>query len=111
MPTGNIRWQSLIQTAADEPAVLGLVRRYLGTLSEGEVSRLPANCRPTLPSTREEIASWAVTVTRTEMGLQAATPETAAPAAADWRWCSREASQRFAQLAQQKRDWGQQPEA
>jgi hypothetical protein len=102
MPTGNIRWQSLIQTAPDETAVLGLVRRYLGTLSDGEVSRLPATCRPTLPSTREEIASWAVTVTRTEMGFRG-DAETAG-LLQQLAVVFAEASQRFAQLAQQRRD-------
>ncbi|HXF78435.1 MAG TPA: hypothetical protein VN598_06210 [Usitatibacter sp.] len=101
MPTGNIRWQSLIQNAPDETAVLGLVRRYLGTLTDGEVSRLPAGCRPTLPSTREEIASWAVTVARAEMGFRG-DAETAA-LLQQLAVVFSEASQRFALLAQQRR--------
>ena len=102
MPSADIRWQSLIQTAPDEGAVLALVRRYLGTLADGEVSRLPSNCRPTLPSTRDEVASWAVTVTRAEMSF-GGDGETKA-LMQQMAVVFSEASQRFAQLAQQKRD-------
>ena len=102
MPSADIRWQGLIQTAPDEGAVLALVRRYLGTLADSEISRLPANCRPTLPSTRDEIASWAVTLTRAELGFKgdAETRGLMQQMAVVFS----EASQRFAQLAQQRRD-------
>ena len=101
MPSADIRWQGLIQTAPDEGAVLALVRRYLGTLADGEITRLPTNCRPTLPSTRDEVASWAVTVTRAEMGFNgdAQTKALMQQMAVVFS----EASQRFAQLAQQRR--------
>lgn len=104
MPIGNIRWQSLIQTAPDEESVIGLVRRYLGTLSEAEVKRLPAGCRPTLPSGREEVASWAVTMMRAEMGYKGDTDT--ASLLQQMAVVFSEASTRFAQLAQQKRDLG-----
>ena len=109
MPTGNIRWQSLIQSAPDEATVVGLVRRYLGTLSETEFARLPSHCRPTLPSNRDEIGSWAVTLIRAEMGYKGEA-ETGA-LLQQMAVVFSEASTRFAQLAQQKRDLGQQPEA
>lgn len=101
MPSGNIRWQSLIQSAPDEDAVLALVRRYLGTLIDDEIARLPANCRPSLPSTRDEVSSWAVTLTRAEMNFRGE-PGTAA-LMQQLAVVFSEASQRFAQLAQQKR--------
>jgi len=104
MPTGNIRWQSLIQTAPDEDSVIALVRRYLGTLSDAEVKRLPPGCRPTLPSTREEIASWAVTMMRAEMGYKG-DAETGS-LLQQMVVVFSEASTRFAQLAQQRRDLG-----
>ena len=102
MPSGNIRWQGLIQSAPDEAAVLALVRRYLGTLADVEVERLPANCRPSLPSTRDEICSWALTLTRAEMGFkgEAGTAALMQQLAVVFS----EASQRFAQLAQLRRD-------
>ena len=101
MPSGNIRWQALIQSAPDDAAVLALVRRYLGTLAEDEVARLPANCRPTLPSTRDEVGSWAVTLARAEMNFRGEA-ETAA-LMQQMAVVFSEASQRFAQLAQQRK--------
>ena len=101
MPSANIRWQALIQSAPDDAAVLALVRRYLGTLAEGEVARLPANCRPTLPSSRDEVGSWAVTLARAEMNFRGEA-ETAA-LMQQMAVVFSEASQRFAQLAQQRK--------
>lgn len=102
MPSGNIRWQSLIQAAPTDDAVLALVRRYLGTLSDGQIARLPENCRPTLPDTREQVGSWAVTVARAEMAFKGDAEATALMQ--QMAVVFSEASQRFAQLAQQKRD-------
>lgn len=104
MPTGNIRWQGLIQGAADDSSVIGLVRRYLETLSEAEFARLPSGCRPGLPSNREEIASWAVTLMRTEMGYKG--DGDARALLQQMAVVFSEASTRFAQLAQQQRDLG-----
>jgi hypothetical protein len=101
MPQQNSRWQSLIQVAPNDHDTLALVRRYLGTLSEAELLRLPQDCRPSLPSTRDEVASWAVQLVTTEMRYSGE-PE-AAQLLHQMSIIFSEANTRFAQLAQDAR--------
>ena len=104
MQTRHARWQILIQVAPNEDAVIALVRRYLSTLSEAEFLRVPPDFRPTLPSTRDEVAGWAVQLVRGEMKF------TGEPATAEllhqMAVVFSEASTRFAQLAQAARVLG-----
>jgi hypothetical protein len=104
MQTLYARWQSLIQIAPSEDAVIALVRRYLGTLSEAEMMRVPSEIRPSLPSTRDEVAGWAVQLVRAEMKF------TGDPEVADllhqMAVVFSEASTRFARLAQATRVLG-----
>jgi hypothetical protein len=86
---------------------VSLVRRYLGTLTDAEFARLPTHCRPTLPSNRDEIGAWAVTLIRAEMGFKG--DGDSAALLQQMAVVFSEASTRFAQLAQQKRDLGEQP--
>jgi hypothetical protein len=104
MQPRHARWQILIQVAPTEDAVIALVRRYLGTLSEAEYLRLPLDFRPMLPSTRDEVAGWAVQMVRGEMKFtgERETAELLHQMAVVFS----EASTRFAQLAQAARVLG-----
>jgi hypothetical protein len=104
MTTPFARWQSLIQVAPNDAAVIALVRRYLGTLSEDEFQRVPRACRPTLPTTREEVSSWAVEMVRTEMTFSG--DSVAAALLHQMAVVFSEAATRFAQLAQEARMLG-----
>jgi hypothetical protein len=104
MQTRHARWQSLIQVAPNEDAVIALVRRYLGTLSETQFQRMPADFRPSLPSTREEVAGWAVQMVRAEMKFSG--DSEAAALLRQMAIVFSEASTRFAQLAQAARVLG-----
>jgi hypothetical protein len=104
MLTPYARWQSLIQIAPSEEAVIALVRRYLGTLTETEMERLPFEFRPTLPSTRDEVAGWAVQLVRAEMKYSG--EEAAAELLHQMAVVFSEASTRFARLAQAARVLG-----
>jgi 3-methyladenine DNA glycosylase Tag len=102
MPNRHSRWQSLIQVSPNEHDTLALVRRYLGSLSETEMMRIPAACRPSLPSSREEVATWAVALVTAEMKF---TGETAASELLQQlALVFSEANTRFAQLAQDARE-------
>jgi hypothetical protein len=101
MPFQNSRWQSLIQVAPSEDETLTLVRRYLGTLTEAELLRLPGDCRPSLPSSREEVASWAVQLVTSEMRFSG--DAEAAQLLHQMSIVFSEANTRFAQLAQDAR--------
>src|SRR5258706_16232849 len=101
MPLQHSRWQNLIQVAPSEGDTLALVRRYLGTLTEAEVARLPADCRPALPSSREEVASWAVHLVIQQMKFTGE-PEAVA-LLQQMAIVFSEANTRFAQLAQDSR--------
>jgi hypothetical protein len=104
MTTPFARWQSLIQVAPTNEDVIALVRRYMGTLSEAEVLRMPRDCRPTLPTTREEVSGWAVEMVRAEM--QFAGDPTAGALLHQMSVIFAEATTRFAQLAQEARMLG-----
>jgi hypothetical protein len=108
MPLQNSRWQSLIQVAPNESVTLALVRRYLGTLTDEELSRLPTDCRPSLPSSREEVATWAVQLVTKQMKYTG--ERRAADLLHQMAIVFSEANTRFAQLAQDSRP-REQPES
>jgi hypothetical protein len=101
LPFQNSRWQSLIQVAPTEGDTLALVRRYLGTLSDAELGRLPPDCRPALPSSREEVATWAVQLVTRQMKYVGEAD--AAALLKQLAFVFSEANTRFAQLAQDSR--------
>jgi hypothetical protein len=101
LPFQNSRWQSLIQVARSDGDTLALVRRYLGTLSEEDLMRLPPECRPSLPSSREEVAAWAVHLVTTQMKYSG--EARAAALLQQMAVVFSEANTRFAQLAQDSR--------
>ena len=104
MTTPFARWQSLIQVAPSDEDVIALVRRYMGTLTETEVLRVPQDCRPTLPMTRDEVSGWAVQMVRAEMKF--AGDPTAGALLHQMAVVFSEANTRFAQLAQEARMLG-----
>jgi hypothetical protein len=67
MESHHLRWQRQLEIAAAERDIIDIVRRYLASLPEAEVLALPPDCRPVLPSTPEEIATWAVHLVTAEM--------------------------------------------
>jgi hypothetical protein len=101
MPVQQSRWPNLIQIAPNEGDTLALVRRYLGTLTQAQIARLPADCRPSLPSSREEVATWAVQLVIKQMKYTGE-PEAAA-LLHQMAIVFSEANTRFAQLAQDSR--------
>jgi hypothetical protein len=98
------RWLTLIQVAPTDEEVLVLVRKYLGTLSDLEFSRLPERCRPTLPRDREDVSGWAVELVKADMKF------TGSPDATEllhqMATIFSGASTRFAQLAQEAKSLG-----
>ena len=98
------RWLNLIQVAPTDGDVLALVRKYLGTLSDVEFSRLPERCRPTLPSDREDIAGWAVELVKAEMKYSG--PADASELLHQMATIFSGASTRFARLAQEAKTLG-----
>lgn len=97
MPTPHLRWQSLLEVAPNEADTLALVRRYLGSLSDSELLRLPEDCRPSLPDSREEVARWAVHLVTAQMKFTGETA--AADLLHQMAIVFSEANTRFAQLA------------
>jgi hypothetical protein len=39
-------WHQRLKAATSEQEVVGIVREYIATLTEGDIERLPAPCRP-----------------------------------------------------------------
>lgn len=101
MESQHIRWQRQIETAPTEADVIGIVRRYLATLPEADFLALPADCRPSLPSTPEEVATWAVHLVTAEMKRGGGDPT--AELLHQLAVVFSGANTRFAQLAQEAR--------
>ena len=101
MESRHSRWQREIETAPSDTAVIEIVRRYVAAIPEADLRALPSDCRPGLPSTPEEIATWAVHLVTAEMKRTDGDP--GAELMHQLAVVFSGANTRFAQLAQEAR--------
>lgn len=101
METPHIQWQRQIEMAPTHGDVITIVRRYLATIPQTDLLTVPSDCRPSLPSTGEEIGRWAVHLVTAEMKLPPDDP--GAGLLHQLAVVFSGANTRFAQLAQEAR--------
>ena len=60
----SVGWQGRLQAATSREDVVGVARDFLALVGPEEVARMPVDCRPVKLVDGEDVANYAVTLTR-----------------------------------------------